>query len=173
MIGAPGADKVRGFTLVEMLVVLMTMGILVGLISVNIGPGDRDLLRLEAERLAQVLDLAADEARISGNSIAWTADMSGYRFWRLGASNEWAEIRDNDLLRPRKLSPGMVISDLRIEAMRAQSVRRIEFPSGGAMLAFTIDLSLGNEHYSVAASPVGDLRVSAGKGKTYAEMAPR
>ena len=101
-----------------------------------------------------------------------TTDTSGYRFWRLGAYNDWAEIRDNDLLRPRKLSPGIVISDLRIEAMRAQSARRIEFPPGGAMLAFTIDLSFGNEHYSVAASPIGDLRVSAGKGKSYAEMAP-
>ena len=75
--GAPGANKVRGFTLVEILVVLMTMGILLGLISVNLGPGERDLLRLEAERLAQVLDLAADEARISGNSLARTAAMSG------------------------------------------------------------------------------------------------
>ena len=165
VIGVPGADKVRGFTLVEMLVVLMTMGILLGLISVNIGPGDRDLLRLEAERLAQVLDLAADEARISGNSIAWTADMSGYRFWRLGASNEWAEIRDNDLLRPRKLSPGMVISDLRIDALRAQSARRIEFPPCAAMLAFTLDLPFVHEPYSVAASPSGDLGVSECTGK--------
>jgi general secretion pathway protein H len=161
-----------GFTLIEMLVVLMTMGILLGLISVSMAPGERDLLRLEAERLAQVLDLAADEARVSGKSIAWTSEEDGYRFTRRGPSSEWVDIHDNDLLRPRKLAPGILISELRVEAMRVQDARRIEFAPGGAMLAFNIALSMGAEHYSVAASPVGDVRVSSGKGKTYAEMAP-
>ncbi len=171
--GATDPGKVRGFTLVEMLVVLMVMGICLGLISVNIAPSERDLLRVEAERLAQVLDLAAEEARITGKSIAWTAEEAGYRFWRLGADSEWSEIRDSGLLRARSLSPGMTIADLRVDAIRARSLKRVEFLPGGVALAFTIDLSLGTEHYAVAASPVGDIRVSAGTGKTYAEMAPR
>ena len=164
---------VCGFTLVEMLVVLMIMGIFLGLVSVNIAPSERDVLRVEAERLAQVLDLAAEEARTTGKSIAWTAEDSGYRFWRRGSDSQWSEIRDSDLLRPRKLSPGMGIADLRVEGMRTPAVKRLEFPPGGAMLAFTIDLVLGAERYSVAASPVGELRVTAGTGKPYAEMAPR
>ena len=172
MSGATDAGNVRGFTLVEMLVVLMVMGLCLGLISVNIAPSERDLLRVEAERLAQVLDLAAEEARITGKSIAWTAEESGYRFWRLGTDSEWMEIRDSGPLRARSLSPGMTISDLRVDAMRAQSFKRVEFLPGGVALAFTIDLSLGTERYAVAASPVGDLRVSAGTGRSYAEMAP-
>lgn len=168
-----GATPARGFTLVEMLVVLMTMGVFLGLVAVRMGAGDKDVLRNEAERLAQVLDLAAEEARISGKSIAWTADDAGYGFWRLGADREWTEIRDNDLLRTRKLSPGVTLSNLRIEAMRTLNAMRVEFPPGGAMLAFTIELSLGSEHYSIAASPVGDIRTLAGKGHSYAEMVPR
>jgi general secretion pathway protein H len=169
--GGPG--KVRGFTLVEMLVVLMVMGIFLGLVTVRMGVGEKDVLRNEAERLAQILDLAAEEARITGKSIAWTAEASEYRFWRLGTDNEWMEIRDNDLFRARALAPGVAISDLRVEAMRALNAMRVEFPPGGAMLAFTIDLSLGSAHYEVAASPVGEIRVSAGKGNSYAEMAPQ
>lgn len=163
----------RGFTLVEMLVVLMVMGIFLGLIAVKMGAGDKDVLRNEAERLAQVLDLATEEARISGRTIAWTADESGYRFWRLGPDREWGEVRDNDLLRARTLSPGVTLSDLRVEAMRTLNSMRVEFPPGGAMLAFSIDLALGAEHYSIAASPVGDIRVFPGKGRSYAEMVPR
>ena len=167
------ARRVRGFTLVEMLVVLMVMGVFLGLIAVRMGPDDRDQLRNEAERLAQVLDLAAEEARVSGKTIAWTAEDAGYRFWRLGMDNEWAEIRDNDDLRARKLSPGATISEFRVESMRPRESKRMEFPPGGAMLAFIIELTLGSESYSVAASPVGELRVSAGKGVPYAGMAPQ
>jgi general secretion pathway protein H len=163
----------RGFTLVEMLVVLMVMGVFLGLIAVKIGAADKDVLRNEAERLAQILDLATEEARISGRTIAWTADQSGYRFWRRGSDREWAEVRDNDLLRARTLSPGVMLSELRVEAMRPLDSMRMEFPPGGAMLAFSIDLALGAEHYSIAASPVGDIRVFPGKGLSHAEMVPR
>lgn len=163
----------RGFTLIEMLVVMMMMGIFLGLVSANMRPSERDLLRVEAERLAQLLDLAADESRITGKSIAWIGHESGYRFWRLVGNNEWSEIRDSDLLRTRSLPPGMSISDLRTEGMRPQKIMRLEFSPGGVMLAFNIELSIGAEHYAIAASPVGDLRVALGRGKTYGEMAPQ
>src|SRR5882672_10791676 len=84
----------RGFTLVEVLVVLIIMGLFVGLVSTITRPDDRALLRLETERLAQLLDLAATESRLTGKSIAWTADGSGYRFWRFGTDTDWAEIHD-------------------------------------------------------------------------------
>ena len=162
-----------GFTLIEMLVVLVVMATLLGLVSVNAQPGTRDLLQLEAERLAQIMDLAAEESRISGKSIAWTADGSGYRFWRLDADDEWSEIRDSELLRARRLPPGMAITNLRVEAGAPSKFLRVEFSPAGAAMAFTFDLLLGNESYAVAASPVGDLRVAPGTGKSYAEMESR
>jgi len=164
---------IGGFTLIEMLVVLVVISTLLGLVSVNAQPGARDLLQLEAERLAQIMELAAEESRISGKSIAWTADGSGYRFWRLDADDEWLEIRDSDLLRARSLPPGMAISNLRVEDAAPSEFLRVEFSPGGAAMAFIFDLSLGNESYAVAASPVGDLRVAPGKGKSYAEMESR
>lgn len=173
MTGVIVLRRCGGFTLIEMLVVLMMMGIFIGLVSANMRPSERDLLRIEAERLAQLLDLAADESRITGKSVAWIADESGYRFWRLGGDNEWSEIRDSDLLRMRSLPQGMTISSLRIEGMRPQKFMRVEFSPGGVMFAFTVDLSIGSEHYAVAASPVGDFRVALGRGKTYGEMAPQ
>ncbi|MDP1716865.1 MAG: type II secretion system protein, partial [Burkholderiales bacterium] len=44
----------RGFTLIEMLVVMLIMGLLVGLVATITRPDDRALLRIEAERLAQL-----------------------------------------------------------------------------------------------------------------------
>src|SRR5687767_11696413 len=74
--------KASGFTLVEMLVVILIMGMLLGLVSAIARPSEREPLRLEAERLAQLLTLATAEARLTGKPVGWTSDGAGYRFAR-------------------------------------------------------------------------------------------
>src|SRR4051812_43869935 len=88
----------QGFTLIEMLVVLLIMGIFVGLVSTIAQPDDRALLRVEAERLAQLLDLAATKSRLTGRPIAWTVDGPGYRFWQFNEDTYWTEVRDDDAM---------------------------------------------------------------------------
>ena len=167
-ISVPGISSRRGFTLVELLVVLLIMGLLAGLVSTLVRPDERGLLRLEAERLAQLLDLAAAESRFTGNAIAWTADGSGYRFWRMrgdaGLSAQWTEILDSDLLRARALPQGMLVSSLRIADEPAHGDLRVAFASHGPALPFSIEMSLGTARYAVAASPIGELRVSPAEG---------
>jgi general secretion pathway protein H len=162
--------RTRGFTLIEVLVVLMIMGLFVGLVSAIVRPDDRGLLRVEAERLAQLLDLAAAESRLAGKSIAWTAEGHGYRFWLMtgdaGASVDWSEIRDTDLLRARTLPQGMMISGLEVENMRAHGAMRLEFAPYSQVLSFTIEMSLGAARYAVTASPIGELRVVPGEEKS-------
>ena len=166
-----GVTRRRGFTLIEMLVVLMIMGLFVGLVSAITRPDDRAVLRLEAERLAQLLDFAAAEAQLTGKSIAWTGEASGYRFWRAGDDANWSEIRDSELLRTRTLSQGVAVSGFRVENMRPQGAMRLEFAPQGSPLAFTIAMSLGTERYAVTGSPVGDVRTVPGEGNTDGKLA--
>ena len=172
----PGISSPRGFTLIELLVVLLIMGVLVGLVSVIVRPDDRGLVRLEAERLAQLLDLAAAESRLTGHAIAWTADGLGYRFWRMTGdavgSAQWAEIRDDDLLRARTLPQGMAVSGLQVENLPAGDLRLV-FAPYAPPLVFTVELSLGASRAAVAASPVGELRVLAVEGNSDGVPAPR
>ena len=170
---AHGISSARGFTLIELLVVLLIMGLFVGLVSTITRPDDRAVLRLEAERLAQLLDIAATEARLTGTSIAWTADESSYRFWRSGEDASWSEIRDSELLRARTLPQGMALSGFRVENMRPQGAMRLEFAPQGSTLAFTIGVSLSTEHYTISGSPVGEVRVMPGEGATHADVTPR
>ena len=164
----------RGFTLIEMLVVLMIMGLFIGLVSTITRPDDRAVLRLEADRLAQLLDFAVTEAQLTGKSIAWTADESGYRFWRFNDDGTWAEVRDSELLRALVLPQGITVSDFRVENMRPQGSMRLEFTPQGSSLAFTIGMSLGKEHIAVTGSPVGDVRVVApGEGPGNGQVALR
>lgn len=163
----------RGFTLIEMLVVLMIIGLFFGLVSAITRPDERAVLRLEADRLSQLLDFAASEARLTGQSIAWTAEDSGYRFWRSDDNAEWLEIRDSDVLRARTLPQGISISRFRVESMRPQGGIRLEFTPYGSSLAFVIGLSSGDESVSVVGSPVGDVHVVPGKGNADGELALR
>jgi len=163
----------RGFTLIEVLVVMLIMGLIVGLASAIVRPDDAGLLRVEADRLAQLLDLAASEARLSGNSIAWTADATGYRFWRKTGDGEWSEVRDDDQLRARTLPHGMVIAGLQIENMPAGGTMRLEFVPYRAVLSFAVDLSLGTARDTVSGDPVGEVRVLPDEGATSGPLAQR
>ncbi len=129
------------------------------------------MLQVEATRLAALLDFSSAQSRLTGKSIAWTTNGPGYRFWRFQEDTGWSEVRDSDVLRARTLPQGMMISDLRVEAMRPQGVMRLEFFPYGPSRAFTIDMSLGAERYAVTASPVGDVRALPSAGNTNGNMA--
>lgn len=152
-----GRSPVAGYTLIEMLVVVVVMGILLSLVSVIAMPDARNRLHVETERLTQLLNLAASESRLSGKAVRWTSDGAGYRFWRLHEDGGWREVEDNnDLLRPRMLPNGMSITDFRMESMQRLDAMRVDFVPYGLSLAYTIVMSIGAERASIAASPVGD-----------------
>lgn len=72
----------QGFTLVELLVVLVVIGITLGMTMVQLMPDDRAVLRQEAERLALLLENATLEAQASGQTMGWSGEASHYRFWK-------------------------------------------------------------------------------------------
>ena len=95
-----GAQRCAGFTLLEMLVVIVLAGILLSLVSINLTPDPRQQLQREALRVGQLMGLAADEARIRQQPIAWEADLSGYRFiTEVGGERQL--LTTDDLLRER------------------------------------------------------------------------
>jgi len=154
-----GQSPISGFTLLELLVVMLIMARAAGLVGAIAQPDQRTHLRVEAERLAQLLDLAAEEARLTGSPVAWTADAAQYRFWRWSELAGWSEAQD-DSLRPRNLRPGLSISDLRIEAGRTEGGLRLEFNPHVAV-AYDFQMSLGAERYIIAGSPLGEVRIHA------------
>lgn len=162
----------RGFTLIEMLAALLVMGLLVGLVSVTLRPDERGLLRDEAERLAQLLNLATEEARMTGRPVEWSAAGAAYRFRRAPVEGGWDEVRGDDPLRARVLPPGMTVSALRVEAA-APARMRLELLPYGPPLLFTIELSLGRERARLAASPLGEVRVSDGAEAAHDGVARR
>ncbi|HUH87851.1 MAG TPA: type II secretion system minor pseudopilin GspH [Pusillimonas sp.] len=77
------ASPERGFTLLEMMVVLLIIGIATSLAGVSaVGNHDARALRQDAHRLAQLFTAAQIEARASGHAIVWQHGAKGYRFSR-------------------------------------------------------------------------------------------
>lgn len=162
-----------GYTLIEMLVVTLIIGVLLGTITTYVRPGPREQLDVEARRLAQLLNLAATESRLTGRTIRWTAEPSGYRFLRWQDNGGWSEMSDSDLLRPRNLPPGILLADFTVETMRRPNAMRLHFMPNGAPLTYRISLSMGETRAAVEAAPFARAQASIRTGAADGLPAPR
>jgi general secretion pathway protein H len=106
--GSAGPHRRAGFTLVEILVVLVIIGIItaVALLSFGILGNDRGLDR-EARRMATIIEMVTDEAMLQGRDYGLEILTGGYRFVELDPLlNQWLEVTGDDLMKPRTLEEG-------------------------------------------------------------------
>ena len=89
-----------GYTLVELLVVLVVIGIMLGLVSLSLTPDPQARLARDAERLETLFALAAEEAQLSSRPIAWRGDEKGYAFFRR-TPDGWAPMAGDEQFRAR------------------------------------------------------------------------
>jgi len=92
--------RAAGFTLLELLVVMVLAGILLMIVTVSVTPDPRQQLAREGQRVGQLMALAADEARIRQQAIVWEADLNGYRFVS-EVGGERQLLTGDDMLRER------------------------------------------------------------------------
>jgi general secretion pathway protein H len=100
-----GARAQAGFTLLEMLVVLVIAGLLVSLASLQLTRNPRTDLNEEAQRLALLFESAGDEAQVRARQIAWQPIEGGFRF-DIRTEDGWRPLRD-DLFRARRWEGGV------------------------------------------------------------------
>jgi general secretion pathway protein H len=101
-----------GFTLLEMLVVLVIAGLLVSLASISLTRNPRTDLSEEAQRLALLFESAADEAQVRARPIAWELVEGGYRFV-VSTQDGWRPLQRDQLLRERQWEGG--VTDVSID----------------------------------------------------------
>ena len=109
--------RVSGFTLLEVLVVLVIIGIITAMAVVSTGVlgGDHQMDE-EAQRLQAVLAQAREESMLDGRDVGLRVDRQGYDFLRYnGRVAAWEPVVDDTLLRERELPEGLNAS-LRLEA---------------------------------------------------------
>src|SRR5712691_6421588 len=152
----------RGFTLIEVLVVVAIIVIVVGLVGVQLMRGPADLVKEESERLALLLRSAREEAILQGRVFAFSAERDSYRFLRLDRDGKLKPAEGDELLRPRRLPPGIAIEALKIEEAGDSAQEGVVFLPSGELPAFRIVLGAAGARSSVVGAPEGTIRVQAG-----------
>lgn len=159
-----GAVRQRGFTLIEILVVLVIIGVMVGLASVRLMPDDAGRLTDETQRLALLLEQARDQAVASGEPIGFSVEDGRYRFWALDADDQWVPHGGDDLLRERPLGAGVKLLALQVnQAMLAAGERLLFLPSG-SNAPFTADLALNAAHARIRGDSLGRVKLELPQG---------
>lgn len=82
-------NQQRGFTLIEVLLVVLLIGIVSGIVLLAASPNDSSrVVATEAERLADVLTLASEEAVNNNQQLGLLFDGRSYRFLVLDEQNQ-------------------------------------------------------------------------------------
>ncbi|WP_066736603.1 prepilin-type N-terminal cleavage/methylation domain-containing protein [Cupriavidus sp. D384] len=72
--------RLHGFTLLELLVVMVIAGIVISLVAVNATPNDRGRVLDDGQRIARLFELAQEDAQLGARPLAWEGDATGWRF---------------------------------------------------------------------------------------------
>jgi general secretion pathway protein H len=152
--GARASDDERGFTLVELMVVLAILALAATAVVLTV-PGEERTVRSEADRLAARLAAARDVAVIEGRSIAVNFAPSGYGFERR-IDGAWQPLPG------RAFAQRSWPSGIRFVAGDGQSAARVRFDRIGiSPTPQAVVLSGGDAREVVRVSAMGE--VSRGK----------
>ncbi len=112
--------RARGFTLIEILVSIVVIGILMSavMVSFNVSSGE-ETLRDEARRLMSLIELAQDDAMLQGREFGLEFTIDAYRFVEYDPyTNQWAELVNDNYLQywslPENIELDLFLEDQRV-----------------------------------------------------------
>ena len=157
----------RGFTLLELMVVLVIIGVILTFVGLSGGGDSRaQQLQREMQRLVALIELASEEAVLRSEQLAIRIGESDYEFMLL-EENQWNPISDIPSLRPRVLPKGI---ELRLElqenpppGLKAEEAEapQVFLLSSGEMTPFILTFSAAEteRRFQLKASLLGRLEV--------------
>lgn len=162
----------RGFTLLEMLVVLAIIGIVTAgvLLSLNLTGGHDPALDTAGRRLVSLMRYARGQAELQTRNYGMVFDSQGYRFVVFSERrNLWREATGDSVLRPRRLPAGLrlrVVVDGRPVRLAARPRSHSSAPapqvmlySSGDLSSFEVTLERSGTHHGFLIKPNRDGRI--------------
>lgn len=160
----------RGFTLLEILVVVVIIGVLASFAVLSLGSRAlEDRLDTEARRLQELLALAADEAVLQGVELGFIHTPGGYGFLAL-KDGRWLPLEAAGPLRGRALAEPFYL-ELRVEGRPVKAVAadvpadelkpQVLLLSSGESTEFSLDLRAQDyvPHYRLQGDAFGRLKL--------------
>jgi general secretion pathway protein H len=152
------ARRPGGFTLVEIMVVMVIIGVTLGLVSLNAIPSPRQDLQNEAQRLTLLLQLARDEAIVRNRPVTFEATPERYHFL-VRNETRWDPIVGDDLLRERDFKNGPLTLLLDPASAGTVNPLRITFGREPVDKPFVLILATGGNRVAIRADGVGHFTV--------------
>jgi len=147
----------KGFTLIEVAVVMLVIVIVLGIVSVNLEPDRDSIVRDEANRLALLLLTAQQESILQGKIIAVVVERQGYHFLALNDKGEFTPLSQDDVLYPRPLPSDIAITSVEIEGAPETEKPRLVLLPTGELSVFTVTLSRGKTRWNVKGELTGEI----------------
>lgn len=161
------SGRARGFTLIEVLAVMVIVGIVLTFMTLAVDTDSRAReMEREAQRLLALLQLASEEAVLRSEQLALRVDDTDYEFMIL-RSNEWLPLDDDRPLRPRKLPAGIEL-ELELQdnpppglTAEDEDQPQVFLLSSGEMTPFVLTFSApgSEQHYYLKATLLGRLEL--------------
>jgi type II secretion system protein H len=145
----------RGFTLIEVMVVVAIIAVLSSMLVIVAMPGDEALANKEARRLAALLELASAEARASGQSIAWSPEAEGYSFWQRSDDGEWTRFPETSIYRHRSFGGQTELREVLIDARVLPQGDRITMSPYGTRGLIEATITGGNAKITLRGGVLG------------------
>lgn len=155
----PGASRSGGFTLVEILVALLVIGIVTAVAALNMSPDDRGAVKTEAANLADLLEETSEDAQDTGSEIAWSGNGSGYSFWKRQDDGSWAEMAGDDFYRSRVLNDGVRIAEVKADGKILPQGKMLLFKPSGVNRTFEIVLEKNGAAMTVSGDALNRVTV--------------
>ncbi len=118
MISTPGKLRAGGFTLFELLITVVVIGIVVSMAVLSIGNNQSEREQQLTTQLATITDFAREYAVFNAHELALLFWEHGYAFYSL-ENNEWQLITDDEVLKPREVPEDVEIA-LHLEGLKVE-----------------------------------------------------
>lgn len=138
----------KGFTLIEIMVVVVIVAILMSAVTLSFPPTGDKLLKEHSARFSALIGLAQDEAILQSRELGLEVSDKGYAFYR-NEDNSWTSYADTPFSKrqfPAEIISTIVLDGIAIDLKdRDKKTPQIVILSSGEMTPFTYKLSYKNE----------------------------
>lgn len=148
-----------GFTLLEIMVVLVIIGIVLTLAVVRLEPPADRVLQQEAERLALLFEAARDEAIARSEPLAWSHFRGRHQFW-IRRDADWQPLSGVDVLVPRELPAGISFGSIKVNLQLQGEDGKLVFQPSGVNELFQLQLQGEGSVFELSSDVLGRISVS-------------